>query len=75
MGDREAAYRVLVEKGDHLKDPGEDGRIMLKRIFKKWDEGTWTGSIWLRTGTRGQALVNVVTNLWVPQNVGNFMTS
>jgi hypothetical protein len=24
---------------------------------------------------RWRALVNVVTNLWVPQNVGNFVTS
>jgi len=22
---------------DHLQDPGVDGRIILRRIFKKWD--------------------------------------
>jgi hypothetical protein len=22
---------------EHLKDPGEDGRIILKWIFEKWD--------------------------------------
>jgi len=26
---------------DHLKDPGLDGRIILKSIFMKW--GVWTG--------------------------------
>jgi len=34
------AYRVLVEKHKkkaHLEEPGVDGRIILKRIFKKWD--------------------------------------
>jgi hypothetical protein len=24
-------------------DPGVDGRIILRRIFRKWDVGVWTG--------------------------------
>ena len=38
-------------KRDHLEDPGVDGRIILIWIFRKWDVGTWTGSIWLRIRT------------------------
>jgi hypothetical protein len=26
-----------LRKKDHLADPGEDGRITLKWIFRKWD--------------------------------------
>jgi len=27
----------------HLGDPGVDGRIILRWIFRKWDVGVWTG--------------------------------
>jgi hypothetical protein len=39
-----------------LEDPGLDGRIIFKRIFKKWDGRAWTGLIWLRIGTGGGLL-------------------
>ena len=47
-------YRFSVEEPEeknHLGDPGVDGRIILRWIFRKWDVGVWTGSSWLRIGT------------------------
>jgi len=41
---------------DHLGDPGVDGRIILRWIFRKWDVGVWSGSTWLRIGTGGRHL-------------------
>jgi len=38
---------------DHLEDPGVDGRIILRWIFRKWDVGAWTGLSWLGIGTGG----------------------
>jgi len=34
-------------------DSGVDGRIILRWISRKWDEGLWTGTSWLRIGTGG----------------------
>jgi hypothetical protein len=41
------------EGKNHLKDPGVDGRIILRWIFRKWYVGAWTESIWLKIGTSG----------------------
>jgi hypothetical protein len=39
-----------------LEDPGLDGRIVLRWIFRKWDEGPWIASIWVKLGTSGRYL-------------------
>jgi hypothetical protein len=49
-----------------MEDPGTDGRIILRWIFRKWDVG---GLDWFELAQgrhRWQALANVVMNLWVP---------
>jgi len=44
---------VYLKEGDHLGDPGVDGSIILRWIFRKWDMVVWTGSSWLKIGTGG----------------------
>jgi hypothetical protein len=38
---------------DHLEDSDVDRRIILRWIFRKYDEGAWTGLICLQIGTGG----------------------
>jgi hypothetical protein len=35
---------------DHFEEPGVDGKIILRQIFRNLDGGAWTGLIWLRIG-------------------------
>jgi hypothetical protein len=38
---------------NNLEDPGVDGRIIVRCIFRKWDLRAWAGLIWLMIGTGG----------------------
>jgi hypothetical protein len=54
-----------LKEGDHLGDPRVDGRIILKRIFKKWD----LGMDWIQLAQdrdRWRSLVSAVMNLRFP---------
>jgi hypothetical protein len=40
-----------LSEGGHLLDLDVNGKIILKLIFKNWNEKTWSRLIWLRIET------------------------
>jgi hypothetical protein len=71
---RRELWWVNLEKRKQLEDPEVDGRIILRCIFRKWDEDmNWNG---LSQDTdRWLAVVNAVMNFRVSYNAVNFLTS
>jgi hypothetical protein len=45
-----------MRESDHLEDPGIDGRIILRWIFRSGMWRAWTVSSWLRIRTGGGQL-------------------
>jgi hypothetical protein len=59
VGARRGAYRLLIRRPEgknHLTDPGKDGRIILKLIFRKWGGEACSELILLSKGTDGRCL-------------------
>jgi hypothetical protein len=50
---------------DHLEDPGGDGRIILRRIFRKWDAWNMDWIDLAQVRNRWCVPVNAVVNLRV----------
>jgi len=68
-GERVGAYRFLVgnlRERYHLEDPGVDGRIILRWIFRNWGVGAWSGLIWPQNRDGWWALVNAAMNIRFP---------
>jgi hypothetical protein len=59
MGEGIGLYRCWwgnLRVRDHWRDPGVDGRIILRWILRKWDVEIWTGLGWVRIETVGGLL-------------------
>ena len=55
-GGEQRCIRVLVgnlKEIDQMEDTAVDGRKILRWIFRMWDVGAWTESIWLKIKTGG----------------------
>jgi hypothetical protein len=69
MGEKRNAYRILVGNPEEKSPLGRPRRRWVNNINMDLREIGWNveiGSIWLRIGTSGGALVKAVMNLRVP---------
>ena len=55
-----------MKERDHLGDPGVDGRIILRWIFRQWDVGAMDWIELAQDTERWRALVNAVMNIRFP---------
>jgi hypothetical protein len=73
---RKAAYRVLMGRPEEMRPLGRSRRRWEDNIKMDLQEVGWGGMDWIdldQDRERWWPLVNVVMNLWVPQNTGNFL--
>ena len=59
MGDRRGAYTILVGKLEGKSPLGRPrcrSEVIIKRIYREWDEDLGTGFLWLRIGAGGGML-------------------
>jgi hypothetical protein len=73
IGKRRDVNGILVAKYEGNRDPGIDGRIILRRIFRKWGV---EGIDWFelaQEGDRWRAFVNALTNLRGCITCGEFL--
>jgi hypothetical protein len=78
MGESRGIYRVLEGKPEGKRPPGRPRHRWENNIKMDAQEVGCEVTDWFKLAQkrqRWQALANVVLNLWVPQNVGNFLTN
>ena len=78
IGQRRGAYRVLVEKPKEKRPLGRTKRSWEDSTKMDLQEVGCGGMDWInlaQDSDRWRALMNAVTNLRVPQNSGDFLTS
>jgi hypothetical protein len=75
VGEKRGTYRILVERPERsrpLGHPGLDGRIILK-LNSRIVIGDMDWIVLAQDRDRWRGFVNVIMNLLIPQNTGDFL--